>query len=136
MPSVSSGASLGLLILRVVSGAALVLHAVPKIQDPLGWASGSGPFPPWALAIAAFAEFIGGLLLALGLATPVAALLVIGVMSGAVYYHLGKGDAFVAAPGTAAYELATLHLAAALMVLLAGPGRMSGDAFLFGRKTS
>jgi putative oxidoreductase len=128
----SHSSSLGLLALRLVSGAALVLHAVPKIQDPTGWLP-RGPFPDWALAIGAFGEFVGGLLLVLGLATPAAAILVLGVMVGAVWYHFGKGDAFVD-PGSPSYELALMHAAAALVFLLVGPGSLSADAMVFGRK--
>jgi putative oxidoreductase len=46
--------------------------------------------------------------------------------------HLAQGHPFVARGGPS-YELATLYLGFALLIILVGPGRYSIDARLFGR---
>jgi putative oxidoreductase len=49
--------------------------------------------------------------------------------------HIKAGDPFVAGPkGGRSYELAAVYLCAALGILLTGPGRLSIDALLFGKK--
>src|SRR5258708_24313831 len=92
----------GRMILRGVFGLAMAAHGSQKL---LGWFGGPGlkgwtghveamgfrPAPWWAL-VAALSEFGGGLLVALGLLTPVAAAAVIGAMLIAtVGVHLPKG---------------------------------------------
>ncbi|MBK8976235.1 MAG: DoxX family protein [Planctomycetes bacterium] len=125
---------LSIAALRIAAGVALVHHSLPKLDNPTAWMPGE-TFPSWALAFAAYGELLGGAALALGLATPIAALVVLGVMAGAVYHHVGNGDPFVATKG-GAYELASLHLGIAFLVLTTGPGAISLDQLLFARKPS
>lgn len=73
--------SAGLLPLRPVMGAAFLLHGWPKIQSPFGWMGPEAPFPAVLLALAALAEFAGGLALILGFLTRLGALGVIAVMT-------------------------------------------------------
>jgi putative oxidoreductase len=86
----------------------------------------------WAQAFAAIAEFGGGIALAAGLLTPLAALAVAATMAMAVYFHVAQGDPLVSSGGRS-YELALTYLAAALCILLCGPGKASADAMLFKR---
>lgn len=89
-------------------------------------------------ALAALAEFGGGIALILGLLTPLAAFAVVCQMLGALFLvHFPKGDPFVAAaPGAPSYELALVYLAAGAPLIALGPGRWSLDALLFdGRRT-
>jgi putative oxidoreductase len=67
--------ALALLLVRLVMGLAFVLHDWPKIQNPMGWmnAMGGSSVPSFLQALAALAEFGGGIALILGLLTPVAA---------------------------------------------------------------
>jgi putative oxidoreductase len=129
--------SVGLLALRVVMGAAFVLHGWPKIQHAFTWMDrpdAPSEVPGILQAVAAFAEFGGGIALILGVLTPLAALGLAGTMVGALYLvHFPKGDPFVN-PGGANYELAAVYLAASLLFLLVGPGRFSVDALLFRRR--
>ena len=82
--------ALGLLILRLVVGLTIAGHGAQKL---FGWWGGPGmsgwtqmvvklrirPAQPWAW-VAALAEFGGGILLALGLLTPLAAVAIAGSM--------------------------------------------------------
>src|SRR3981081_1450546 len=92
----------GLLILRLVVGLTVAAHGAQKL---FGWFGGPGiagsssmlsqlgirPERPWAV-VAGLAEFAGGLLVAAGLLTPVAALAAAGRMLGAILkMHAGKG---------------------------------------------
>jgi putative oxidoreductase len=89
--------------------------------------------PAFFQGLATVAEFSGGLGLIVGLLTPIASLGVISTMLVALgMVHLPNGHAFVGEFGKPSFELAALYLAAALLLLLAGPGAWSLDAFLFG----
>jgi putative oxidoreductase len=44
-------------------------------------------------------------------------------------------DPFVALKGGPSYELASVYLCVAVLLLLAGPGRFSVDRVVFGEKT-
>ncbi len=139
---------LGLLILRVAVGAIAMAHGMQKL---FGWWNGPGldgfesflvnsqntsvGFVPDAarpLAIVgALSESIGGLLLILGLATPLAASAVLGVMIIATTFKatVAGGIWFFATgqsgPGLE-YEILLAICAAA--IILTGPGRISLDA--------
>lgn len=121
----------GLLVLRVFSGLALALaHGWGKIPPAPGFMEmiGGMGFPAPALFawLAALAEFAGGLLIALGLLTrPAALLVVLHFITVILVVHAGDpfGDR----------ELPLFFLTAALLFLLAGPGRYSVDAALHDR---
>jgi putative oxidoreductase len=127
---ISGQGAFGLLLLRLVMGAAFILHGWPKIQDPLKWMEGLGlgHIPSFLQAIAAFAEFAGGIALILGLLTPIAAFLLFCQMIGAlVLVHFPQGDPFVRVGGSS-YELPLLYLVLSILLMLLGPGRFSLDA--------
>jgi putative oxidoreductase len=124
--------SIGLLLLRLVVGTAFLFHGWPKIQNPMQWMGNSG-IPGALQALAALSEFGGGIALILGLLTPLASLAIAATMSVAIgLVHLPNQHPFVGVPGKPSYELAAVYLAAAMVFLLVGPGRLSLDAFLFG----
>jgi putative oxidoreductase len=131
VPAIVGGRpAIGLLALRVVFGTALSLHGWPKIQNPLHWMDKApNPAPSFLQALAAIAEFFGGIAIAIGLLTPLAALGVVATLGYAAYTHISKGDPFVRAGGPS-YELAALHLTAALVVGIVGPGTFSIDALI------
>jgi len=125
--------SLGLFLLRLMMGAAFVLHGWPKIQNPFGWMGPDPTMPGILLALAALAEFGGGIALILGLLTRLASLGIASVMVVAIgMVHLPQGHPFVSQGGPS-WELAAVYLACAILFLLLGPGRISLDAFFFGR---
>ncbi|HET8632984.1 MAG TPA: DoxX family protein [Gemmatimonadales bacterium] len=129
--------SAGLLIGRVVLGGLMMGHGAQKL---LGWFGGYGlratggffeslGFRPGHLfaAMAASTEMLSGLLLLLGLFTPVAAALMISVMivaAGSVHW---KGGVFAATNGI---EVPLLYGVGALALALTGAGRFSLDALL------
>jgi putative oxidoreductase len=125
--------SVGLVSLRLVMGVAFVLHGWPKIQTPFGWMGPEAPMPGILLALAALAEFGGGIALVLGLMTRLASLGIASVMVVAIgMVHVPQGDPFVGQGGPS-WELAAVYLACAILLLLLGPGRFSLDALFFGR---
>jgi putative oxidoreductase len=126
--------ALGLLFVRVVTGTAFILHGWPKLDNAYGWMDQLNLGVPWYVqAAAAGAEVAGGILLVLGLLTPLAALALAGVMIGAIVL-VHPTHPFVATGGKPSSELAVVYLANSLLSLLAGPGIFSVDALLFGRR--
>lgn len=125
--------SVGFLSLRLVMGVAFVLHGWPKIQAPFSWMGPEAPMPGILLALAALAEFGGGLALIIGLLTRLASVGIACVMVVAIgLVHVPQGDPFVGHGGPS-WELAAVYLACAIVFLLLGPGRLSLDAVFFGR---
>ena len=134
--TVGSIGSVGLLVLRLVMGAAFILHGWPKIQNPLGWMGPEAPVPAIFQALAAVAEFGGGWALIVGLLTRLASLGILSTMVVALaMVHLPHGDPFVGKPGGPSYELAAVYLACAVLFVLLGSGRVSLDAVLFNSRT-
>lgn len=89
------------------------------------------PAAPAAAWFAAVVELAGGAALVLGLAVPVAALLLLLDMIGAfAFVHAGAG-LFVDQGG---YELVLVLGAATLLLAAIGPGRFSLDHLLTGRR--
>lgn len=128
---------LGLLIIRLTIGLLLAGHGSQKL---FGWFGGYGlqgtgnwietlglrPGSRWAV-LAAFGEFGGGLLTALGLFHPIGPLLTLGPMSVATgTVHAGK-PIWVTEGGA---ELPVTNMAVATGLTLAGPGRFSLDHLL------
>ncbi|WDG27346.1 DoxX family membrane protein [Streptomyces sp. CA-278952] len=124
---------LGLLALRVGTGAVLAAHGSQKLA---GWFGGGGIqgttaameamgfHPPKHSAVAAgLGEAGGGVLLALGLATPAAGAAAAGAMAGAVAVHAPAG--FFAQGG--GYEYPAFLGFTAAAIGLTGPGRYSVD---------
>lgn len=128
---------LGLLVLRIAVGLTLVPHGAQKLFGWFGgygvkgtgaWLDSMGAKNGWVIALlAGIAEFFGGLGLALGLLTPIAAAGVIIVMLGAIVTaHKGKG--FFNTNG--GWEFPLLIALGALAIAIAGPGAYSADAVL------
>lgn len=121
--------STSLLIVRVVFGVAMAIHGWPKFQNLTTWMGPDAPVPAVLIALAAIAEFLGGLFIALGALTSIASFGMMCTMLVAAAFHISKGDPWISAGG-AAWELAGIYLALSIMFLLTGPGRFSVDALI------
>jgi Predicted membrane protein len=134
-PFVAGRGAVGLLVLRVVAGAALMLHGSGKIRNPFGWMGPDSTIPGFFQMLAAVSEFFGGLALIVGLLTPIASFGILCTMLVAAFTHIQRGDPFVkSSPQGGSYELAAAYAAVALVVMLVGPGSLSLDALIFGRR--
>lgn len=123
--------SVGLLSLRLVVGLAFLLYGWPKIQNPLAWMGPDSGMPGILQALAAISEVGGGACWIAGFLTRPAALGLCCTMTVATWTHISHGDPFLGP--WPAYEHSLSYLAVALLLLLAGPGRFSVDAIVFGR---
>ncbi|MDV8000060.1 DoxX family protein [Rhodococcus sp. IEGM 1408] len=130
---------IGLLITRVLLGVVLIAHGWEKLVT--NGAGATGEFfdsvgVPAARAAAVFAggvELVGGILLILGLLTPLVAALVVVVMFGAfLFVHLGAG--VYATNG--GWELVAVIALAVAVFGLVGTGRYSVDALIAGRRAA
>jgi putative oxidoreductase len=121
-------------LLRVVVALLMMGHGAQKL---FGWFGGHGlsgtagwfdslamPMPKGLSIFVGLCELVGGLLFALGLLTPLAALAISAVALGAMAYHWPNG-LWVSQNGFE-YPLVLLTVAAA--VGLAGPGAYALDA--------
>ncbi len=123
----SSRSQWALTIVRITLGIIFIAHGSQKV---LGWFGGPGlegfaswlagyGLPNYLAYLAAFAEFIGGWLLFLGVASELGALMTIPVMIGAVtLIHWPHG--FFIQNGGFEYPLSLILFA--LAVIIGGPG--------------
>ncbi len=134
---IGGAGSLGLLVLRLAVGAAFLFHGWGKIQNPMGWMGPDSPFPNYLQAAAAIAEFGGGVALIIGFLTPLFAFMLACTMAvAALKVHIPAGDPFVDLKGGRSWELAAVYFAASVAILLLGPGTLSLDWCLFGRRAA
>ncbi|EHS59818.1 DoxX family protein [Paenibacillus kribbensis] len=127
----------GLLLVRLVVGLLLVGHGAQKL---FGWFGGYGPKgtggwmesigikPGVFMAVSAgLMELLGGALFALGLLTPLAALLITVTMLGAIVKVHGPNGIWSTANG---YEYPLVLMAIVIGIALTGAGSYSIDAIL------
>jgi putative oxidoreductase len=130
-------ATYGFLILRVAIGVVFAMHGWQKLTmmgiGGVGGFFGSLgiPAPELAALAVTILELVGGLALILGLGTRiVSGLLAANMLVALVLVHLPNGF-FVDAGG---FEFVFTLFAAALFFALAGPGALSLDAQLWGKR--
>lgn len=135
--SLHDGVDLGLLLLRVLVGVTFSLHGLQKL---FGWFGGGGldGTAGWfrslgfgdgrlAAALAGVGELGGGLGLAVGLLTPLAAAAMIGTMTVAALVNNADNGFWSVRKG---WEINGYLIAVAWAVATTGPGRWSIDAAL------
>jgi putative oxidoreductase len=124
-----------LLILRVATGAGLAIHGYPKAKGGRiqagQWMKSMG-IPPFTADLATVLEFAGGMLLVVGLLTPVVGLfLVLQFGSITLMKKLKMHAKFInTEQGKPTYEIDILYLLLALVFLFLGAGPYSLDHLL------
>jgi putative oxidoreductase len=128
--------SYGILLLRVALGLSVAAHGAQKLFGALG---GHGPRgtagyfgnlgfrAPLVLAVAAGVSELSGVLLAVGLLTPLAAVAIVIVQLNAIGSVHWRHGFWNSAGG---YELNLLIIAAATTIAATGPGRFSLDRLI------
>ncbi len=133
---VTGRGAIGLLLLRIVTGAAFMFHGWYKIKSPggpFGWMGSD--FSGLLQGLAVLSELGGGLALILGLLTPLASLSIACTMIVALeMVHIPHGHPFVAPVKEPSFELAAVYLAIVILLILIGPGVLSLDARLFRKR--
>lgn len=124
-----------LLLLRAMIGVVFIAHGAQKLFGAFGGGgldaaakamAGYGLEPGMFFAVlAGTAEFGGGLLLIVGLLTPLAGLIITGLMVVAIAVSTGQKGFIVI--GGLGYEYNLVLIAIALALVIAGPGRLSLD---------
>lgn len=114
-------------IMRLVVGLLFACHGGQKILGfpPGGHGAGEG-----IMLLGAWIELVGGLLIAFGLITRVAALLASGEMAVAYFMFHAKGGIF---PIQNHGESAVIYCFIFLFILFYGPGIWSLDSLIFRR---
>lgn len=128
---------LGLLVLRIGVGVPFALHGTQKL---FGWFGGGGiaGTSRWfaslgfgdgraATLLAGTGELLGGVGLALGLGTPLAAMAVAGTMTTAAFVNNAESGFWSVAKG---WELNGYLVVVATALAVAGPGAFALDAVL------
>ncbi len=127
-PSVTP-TDVGLAIMRVMIGAMYTAHGAQKlftmgVPGVTGFFTQAGiPLPHVAAPFIALLEFAGGILLVLGVATRLIALLFALEMCGAIYFVHGSHGFFL----PMGWEYPAVLIAANLALVLIGPGYLSID---------
>ena len=123
---------IALLLLRVFVGIAFLFHGYGKVVDIAGFAA-EFAMPYIIAAAAACVQFGAGLLLILGLVTPLASLALGGTMAVATSQLIARGEPFVSPHGHS-WEASSFYLVLNVTLILLGPGSYSTDWLLFGRR--
>jgi putative oxidoreductase len=120
-----------LLLIRIACGYAFIITGWGKIQHPLNWMGQESSVPSIFQALAAIAEFCGGIALILGFLTRIAAfgigctmivaIVVVRIIMGLPYVNMTGGNSYV---------LPVVYLLIMLLFLVVGPGRFSLDHLL------
>lgn len=113
----------GLFILRLAVAVIFLVHGLPKLKKAKEMAGGMG-FPAWFVLGLGVVESLSALGLVLGVWIQVAALALIAVMIGAIYYKALKWNMRFAMTGATGWEFDLILLAANFALLLSGGGNI------------
>ena len=140
LTATSEGAvDFALLVIRLFIGPCFVVHALGKLgvvgsgnlDGFAAWLADLGvPFAGIQARMAMISELAGGILLALGLFTrPACIVLIFTMLVAGIVGHRGAGYLITNEPPGAEYTINLAAICAA--ILIAGPGSASLDAMLF-----
>lgn len=128
----TTSTSIGLTALRIVLGVVFIAHGAQKFAQGIpnvtrGFDGMGVPFADVAAPVVAGLELVGGVLLVLGVATRVVALvLAVDMVVAGLLAHASAG--FFAQDG--GFEYVLVLAVASLAVAFTGPGRFSLDALV------
>ena len=131
----------GLAILRVVLGIAMAVHGWSKLSGGVDNVSGffggmlGIPAPGLMAWVVTIVELVGGILLVVGFLTQIVGILIALDMLGAILFaFLLRGAPFIE-NGAITWEKEAVFAAAALCIVLAGPGAWSVEDAVAGNRT-
>jgi putative oxidoreductase len=131
----------GLAILRIVLGIAMLVHGWSKLSGGVDNVAGffggmlGIPAPGLMAWVVTIVELVGGILLVVGFLTQIAGTLIALDMLGAILFaYLLRGAPFIE-NGQISWEKEAVFAAAALCIVLAGPGAWSVDEVVAGNRT-
>ncbi|WP_320408994.1 DoxX family protein [Candidatus Nitrosotenuis cloacae] len=107
--------------LRIVIGVAFIVHGFEKFDPVFAGYMPSFGIPTEMAPLIALAEIIPGTLIIVGVLSRIASSLLATIMMGAIFVVL-KASSYT---GQMGYEYPLILLAANLMVIVIGPGRIS-----------
>ena len=108
--------------MRAAIGVIFIVHGIGKFNEGfLGFLTGYLGLPPEMQIPIALAETIPGILILIGVLTRISASLLSIVMLGAIFYVKQAGSL----DGERGFEFDLILLASCLVVIVAGPGRVS-----------
>ena len=123
----------GLAILRIVLGIAMIVHGWSKLSGGVDNVAGffggmlGIPAPGLMAWVVTIVELVGGFLLVVGFLTQIVGILIALDMLGAILFaYLLRGVPFIE-NGAISWEREAVFAAAALCIVLAGPGAWSVD---------
>ena len=120
-------------IMRLIVGLMFACHGAQKI---LGWFAKPGQWPSaldLTMTVGGWIELVGGLLIAIGLLTRLAAFFASGMMAVAYFTAHASGGFF---PIVNHGELAVVYSWLFFFMFFYGAGRLSVDGLLWGRSAS
>ena len=108
--------------MRAAIGVIFILHGTAKFNPGfVGFLTGPLAFPPEMQIPIALAETVSGILLLVGVLTRMSASMISVIMLGAIFY-VKKASSIT---GDGGIELDLILLASCLVIIVAGPGRVS-----------
>ncbi|GAA2056708.1 DoxX family protein [Williamsia deligens] len=132
-----SSRSITSLVARVILGIIFIMHGWQKLHTngigatEKGFRAMDVPFPEFSAHYATWVEFVGGILLIVGVLVPLVSILLIIDMAGAIItVHADKG--FWNSDG--GYEFPLALIAALVAVGLVNTGRTGVDGYLVNRR--
>lgn len=102
--------------LQAVAGYIFIVHGMPKVKNPAGFASAVG-FPKWGGMLQGMVEIVGGVMLILNFYAQLISLIFGLIMIGAIYFKIFKWKVPFKSHGSTGWEFDAILLA--VFVLLA-----------------
>ncbi|PIW33456.1 MAG: DoxX family protein [Nitrosopumilales archaeon CG15_BIG_FIL_POST_REV_8_21_14_020_37_12] len=108
--------------LRSAIGVIFIVHGYEKFNPGFSrFLTGVLGFPPEMQIPIALAELVSGVLLIIGVLSRISASMIAIIMTGAIFYVKNAANL----TGQGGYELDLILLAGAIVVIVAGPGKIS-----------